>query len=346
MIKFNKIYTPNKKKILSLISSSIDSGVLTNNGPMVNELEDKLKKFLNVKNIVCVSNGTIAIQLALKAMNISGNILTTPFTYIATSSAIKWENLNILYSDIEEESFNLNTNNLPDNISCIVPVHTFGNPCSLEKLEEIKNNGIKVLYDAAHAFGINYGENSVLKYGNASTLSFHATKVFHTVEGGAIVTEDDELALKLRELRSFGVADNNYGINAKMSEINAAFGLSNLENIDYIFDKRKHIYYYYENNISEKLIRQKILENSNKNFGYYPILFEIKTKRDECYEFLLSNGIETRKYFSPSLDNLFSKNKYIISNNISDRILCLPIYPELKQKEVDFICRMINKFMN
>lgn len=347
MIKYYKTWTPNKRKVLSLIGNSIENGVLTNNGPLVNSLEEKLSQYLGVKNVVCVTNGTIAIQLALKALGVKGRVISTPFTYIATSSAIKWEGLNIEYADIDNKTFNIdvkNIKNVAKDVSCIIPVHTFGNPCDLDAINEfVLKNKINIIYDAAHAFGVCHNGISVLKYGDISTLSFHATKVFHTVEGGAVITENDDLAEYIRSIRSFGMYGNTFGINAKMTEVNAAFGLVNLENIDIILERRKKIYSLYDNNIDISLERQALVDNTTKNYSYYPILLNNNIERDKLFNDLLLHGVETRKYFSPSLDNLFSKEKFSISNNISNRILCLPIYPTLKKKETDLICKLVNK---
>ncbi|MBE0421182.1 DegT/DnrJ/EryC1/StrS family aminotransferase [Pseudoalteromonas nigrifaciens] len=247
MIPVTKSYLPNKKKYKTYIDRIYDSGWLTNNGSLLKELEQRLKEYLGVKHIILVANGSLALQLAYKSLELKGEVITTPFSFAATTSTLVWEGLKPIFADIDPNSFNIDTNLIEKNItpetSAIVPVHVFGNPCNVEKIQEIaQKHNLKVIYDAAHAFGTEYKGQSVLNYGDISTLSFHATKLFHTIEGGAVITNDDELAQKIRLLMNFGIVSpvkvNSLGTNAKMNEFEAAMGLCVLDEIDLVKSER------------------------------------------------------------------------------------------------------------
>lgn len=332
---------------------------ITNNGELVQNLERKLEKYLKVKHVIVVSNGTLALQLAFKALELSGEVITTPFTFAATTNALLWEGLTPVFADIDASNFNLDPIEVEKKITkktcAILAVHVYGNPCDVEKLQKIADKyNLKLIYDAAHAFGVDYKEKSVLSFGDISTLSFHATKIFSTAEGGAIIVKDDKLYEKLKLLRNFGIKSEEEvvlaGINAKMNELQAALGLCNLEDIDNKIKKSQKLYKRYmkllQNNQNLKF--QKII-SSKHNYCYMPILFKDKKTRDSIYEKLIKNNFKPRKYFYP-LTSDFEYIKKIYKNddlknasNISGRVLCLPIYPSLSVNIVDKIVRIINK---
>ena len=231
MINVTKTYLPNKEKYKKYIDEIYENGWLTNNGPLVQRLEKRLAQYLGVKNIVLVSNGTIALEIAYKALNLTNEVITTPFSFVATTSSLVMSNLKPVFADIDEKSFNSNPKNIEKfinaNTSAILPVHVFGNACKVEEIEQIaKKCNLKVVYDAAHAFDVKYKDRSVLSYGDISTLSFHSTKLFHTIEGGALIINDDELVQKVRYLINFGIKNQEempyLGTNAKMNECEAA----------------------------------------------------------------------------------------------------------------------------
>ena len=370
MINVTKTDLPDIKKYIKYLEKIWANGWVTNNGEFVQLLERKLEEYLKLKenSLLLVTNGTLAIQLALKSLDIRGDVLTTPFTFAATTNAIVWEGLNPVFVDIDSETYNIDYRNIENKITdktvAIVAVHVFGNPCYVEKIQEIANKyNLKVIYDAAHAFGVEYGNKSILTHGDISTLSFHATKVFNTIEGGAIIVnsneknkeKNNELYEKLKLLRNFGIKSEEEivlpGINAKMNEFQAIMGLCNLENIDAKISFRKTIYDYYRKHLkyNSNIRFQKIIA-SKYNYSYMPICFANKEQRDLIYSELIKNGINPRKYFYPLTANFDyfdsdkNNNKYDLKNAtaISDRILCLPIYFDLKMEEVNKIIYVIN----
>ena len=240
MIPVTKAYLPDRKKLTQYIDQIYENGWLTNNGPLLQKLENRLASYLGVKNLILVANGSLALQLAYKALDLRGEVVTTPFSFAATTSTLAWEGLEPKFADIDKRSFNIDPKNIEkiitDKTTAIVPVHVFGNPCEVELISDLaKKYNLKVVYDAAHAFGVTYKGQSVLKYGDISTLSFHATKIFHTIEGGAVITENDEIAKKIRSLINFGITGpdkiEGIGTNAKMNEFEAAMGHCVLDEI-------------------------------------------------------------------------------------------------------------------
>lgn len=352
-IYVTKPYLPENEKYKGYVDKILDSGWLTNNASFVQELERRLSKYLGVKNVVLVANGSLALQISYKILGLTGEVITTPFTFVATASTMVWEGLHPLFSDIDSYSFNLDPecieSRITNNTSAIVPVHVYGNPCQLEEIESIANRyNLKIIYDAAHAFGVKYKNKSVLNYGDISTISFHSTKMFHTIEGGAVITNNDELAKKARLLINFGITGEEtveqVGINAKMNEFQAAMGLCVLDDIEIIKSERKKIWEVYYNELSELVVFQDFNEFSSNNHSYVPILFENEKVLLEVLNTLRSNNIIPRRYFYPTLDNqeIFkNKNKNPVANDISKRILCLPIYPGLTEKEQDKIIKII-----
>lgn len=333
---------------------------LTNNGEFVQLLERKLEKYLKVKNLLLVANGTLALQLALKSFHHKGEVITTPFTFATTTNVIVWEGLTPVFSDIDSETFNIDPNDverkITDKTVAILAVHIFGNPCYVEQLQEIADkHNLELIYDAAHAFGVEYKNQSVLNFGKISAMSFHATKVFNTAEGGALVINDDELYKKMMPLRDHGFKFENEvvvpGLNAKMNEFQASLGLCNLEYIDEKIRLRRMIYEYYKKKLSGMNVKFQKITASNYNFIYMPVCFENIEKRDRIYLELTKNGIKTKKYFCPlTVDfNYFkeeNKNfgeKFNLKNahDISNRVLCLPIYPDLETSSIDEIINII-----
>ena len=355
MINVTKTYLPNKEKYKKYIDEIYENGWLTNNGPLVQRLEKRLAQYLGVKNIVLVSNGTIALEIAYKALNLTNEVITTPFSFVATTSSLVMSNLKPVFADIDEKSFNINPKNIEKfinaNTSAIVPVHVFGNACEVEDIEQIaKKHDLKVIYDAAHAFDVKYKGKSVLNYGDISTLSFHATKLFHSIEGGALIINDDELVQKVRYLINFGIKNQEeipyLGTNAKMNEFEAAMGLCVLDDIENIKNRRKEVYETYQKELKDLVQFQEQNINASQNYSYFPIVLKSEEQLLKIQKALNDENIFPRRYFYPSLDTLEyiePKQECIISRDISKRILCLPIYAELEKGNQDKIIDIIRK---
>ncbi len=325
---------------------------LTNNGPCSVELEKKLKEYLEVSNFLFVGNGTIAIQLAIKSLELKGEIITTPFSYVATTTSILWENCTPVFVDIETDHLCINPKLIEQAItpytSAILATHVYGNPCDVEAIQKIADNhGLKVIYDGAHAFGVKYNNKSLFSYGDISTLSFHATKLFHTIEGGGISFNDNDLYKKLFLLRSFGhIGDEYYsiGINGKNSEFHAAMGLAIFPQIEDIINRRKKISDLYDTLILGLPIQRHTLrEGTTYNYAYYPILFNHEADLIRVKNHLQINDVNTRRYFYPSLNNLpyVMNNPCPVSEDVSARALCLPLYPDLSLQDVEKIVELI-----
>jgi dTDP-4-amino-4,6-dideoxygalactose transaminase len=353
MINVTKSYLPPIEEYQKYLSQIWESSWLTNQGPLAQELEFKLKEKLGVKNLLFVSNGTIAIQLAIKALDLKGEIITTPFSYVATTTSILWENCTPVFADIDPETCCINPLQIESLItkktSAILATHVYGIPCDVDSIAEIaKKHNLKIIYDGAHAFGVKYKTKSVFEHGDISTLSFHATKLFHTVEGGAIIVQDDELYKKILLYRSFGhIGDDYYsiGINGKNSEFHAAMGLCNLPYIDDIITRRKTIAARYLSNLKTlPLAFPEIPESVEYNYAYFPIFFQDEKELLTVREKLSLQNINTRRYFYPSLNKLpyiNSINNCPVSEDIAKRVLSLPFYPQLTFEEVDWICSLI-----
>lgn len=361
MITVTKSDLPSLEKYMEYLRKIWTSRWLTNDGEFVQLLGKRLEEYLGVKNLVLVCNGTLAIHLALRALDIKGEVITTPFTFAATTNIILWEGLTPVFADINPETFNIDPDDVKKKIThetiAILAVHVYGNPCYVEELQEIADEyNLKLIYDAAHAFGVEYKNQPISNYGDVSTLSFHATKVFNTIEGGAIIIKDKELLEKLKLLRNHGIKSEEEvvipGTNAKMNEFQAAMGLCNLENIDEKIRLRKVRYEHYKEKLAniEDIKFQKIIA-SKYNYSYMPVCLKSTEKRDEIYSELIRNGIKPRKYFFPLTVNFdyFKEHrvrliqKYHLKNSsyIANRILCLPLYPDLEMSVVDNIINMI-----
>jgi dTDP-4-amino-4,6-dideoxygalactose transaminase len=355
MINVTKTYLPNKEKYKKYIDEIYENGWLTNNGPLVQRLEKRLAEYLGVKNIVLVSNGTVALEIAYRTLDIKGFAITTPFSFVATTSSLVTNNILPIFADIDKNTFNLDPKNIEKlitpNTSAILPVHVFGNACKVEEIEQIANkHDLKVIYDAAHAFDVKYKDQSVLNYGDISTLSFHSTKLFHSIEGGALIINDDELVQKARYLINFGIKNTEeipeLGTNAKMNEFEAAMGLCVLDDIEEIKEKRKVAIENYRKELKGLVQFQEQNKNATENYSYFPVVFKTEEQLLRTQKALNERGIFPRRYFYPSLDTLSyiePKQECRISRDISKRILCLPIYTELKRSIQDTIIKTIKE---
>lgn len=358
MIPVTKPFLPPKEEVYSLLDSVWERQWLTNNGPLVNELELKTKEFLDLPHMLFLNNGTFALQIAIKALGLKGEIITTPFSYVATCSSILWEGCTPVFVDIDPHTFNIDPHKIESAITpdttAILATHVFGNPCDIDAIKRIADkHQLKVIYDAAHCFGTKYKGVSVFRFGDISTTSFHATKLFHTVEGGAVFTMQPELLRKMSFLRNFGHHGPDkfaeVGINGKNSEFHAAMGLVNLRYIDKILSKRKSLYLQYMEILDNRDIAfQKITNNSEYNYAYFPVLFKDEATNQRVIEALEGNWITPRRYFYPSLNTVDIFNPTICqhSDSVARRILCLPLYHTLSREDVDFIGRIVLRTLN
>lgn len=355
MINVTKTFLPPFEEYTAILKRAWDKSWITNNGELVLELEEKLRDYLGVKNLWFTSNGTVVLQMALKALNITKEVITTPFSYVATTNAILWEGCTPVFVDIDPATLCIDATKIEAAITpdtqAILATHVYGIPCDVEAIEVIgKKYGLKVIYDGAHAFGVVYKGNSLLSYGDVSTCSFHATKVFHTVEGGCIITNDNSISKQLLLFRSFGHLGDEYysiGINAKNSELHAAMGLCNLPKVAEIIKNRKKVFEEYDSRLNFKKIKKIILEFEGKyNYSYYPVIFKTEEILLRVRENLLKNKIIPRRYFYPSLNQLpflHKTNKCPFSEDLSRRILSLPLYPDLDVESIDYISNIINQ---
>jgi dTDP-4-amino-4,6-dideoxygalactose transaminase len=331
-----------------------DRGWLTNHGPLVGELETRLRDYLGVAHLLYVANGTLALQIALRALDLRGEVITTPFSYVATTSSLLWEGCDPVMVDIDPERLTIDPvrieEAITDRTSAILATHVYGNPCDVERIARIADeHGLKVIYDAAHAFGSLYDGQPVFRYGDVSTASFHATKVFHTVEGGAVCTDSSETAAAAALLRNFGHTGANefarVGINAKNSEFHAAMGLCNLPHLETNLARRRSIADRYTRNLHGlPLRRPQIDARCSWNVAYYPVILASEAGLCRVTATLNAHNIYPRRYFYPSLATLpFVERRHPtpISDDVSPRVLCLPLYPALAPEQVDMICDLI-----
>lgn len=358
MIPVTKPFLPPIEEYEKLVAGIWQRNWLTNNGPLVNEFELKVKEYLQVPHMLYLNNGTIALQIAIKALDLKGEIITTPFTYVATTSSIVWEGCTPIFIDIDEGTLNIDPSKIEDAITskttAIMATHVYGNPCDIDAIDIIaKKHKLKVIYDAAHCFGTNYKGKSIYAYGDISTASFHATKLFHTIEGGAVFSNDPELIKKMAFLRNFGHHGFDdfaeIGINGKNSEFHAAMGILNLQYINSILDTRKQLTLYYNNWLKRDDVRLLTINpHAEYNHAYFPIIFENEEINLKVIKALENNGINPRRYFYPSLNtvNIYKGACTPISEDTSKRILCLPFYHTLSKTEIDFICRIILRTLN
>lgn len=327
---------------------------LTNRGELLQELEEKVKTYLGVSNVIIMNNGTIPIQIALKILGNQGEIITTPFSYVATSAAIVWENCTPVFVDIHSEYLTIDETKIEaaitEKTTAILATHVFGNPCNIEAIEKIaQKHNLKVIYDAAHCFGVTYKGKSIFEYGDVSTCSFHATKLFHTGEGGALFCKDDVLREKMFYSHNFGhngpIDFHGLGINGKISELQAGMGLCVLPYMAEIIESRKTAVEFYNENLDlTKIQILKLRENTSWNYSYYSVIFESEAILLKVQKALNEKQIFPRRYFYPSLNTITYTNgeKMINSESIASRVLCLPLYKDLKSEELGFICGIIN----
>jgi len=359
MILVTKPFLPDLSEYQKYVSEIWQRNIITNNGPLLCKLEDELKRYFNAKNVLFTSNGTISLQIAIKALDLhDAEIITTPFSYVATTSCIVWENCVPVFADIDSETLNIDPKEIEKKIGpktkAILATHVFGNPCDINSINAIaKKHNLFVIYDAAHCFGTKYCGESVLKYGDISSISFHATKLFHTIEGGALVCNSDTINNKMSLMRNFG--HNGFdiytgvGINGKNSEFHAAMGLCNLNYVEEIIKNRILISNLYDRFLISEKIKKQYVDNTKVeyNYAYYPILLENEEILLRVKHKLEEHNVFSRRYFYPSLNRLeyINKNSMPVSENISSRILCLPIYFGLKNDEVEFISRIIKEIL-
>ncbi|MDP6095045.1 MAG: DegT/DnrJ/EryC1/StrS family aminotransferase [Gammaproteobacteria bacterium] len=353
---------PPLEDLIPYLEQIWESKVLTNNGPFHRQLEDALCKYLDVPHISLFSNGTIALITALKVLDIQGEVITTPYSFVATAHSLLWNGITPVFVDIDPVTLNLDPGKIEAAITprttAIMPVHVYGHPCDVDAIEaSAKKHKLKVIYDAAHAFGVESHCGSMFNHGDLSVLSFHATKVFNTFEGGAIICKDPHMKARIDKLKNFGYAGEvnvaDVGINGKMSEFNAALGLLQLERIDELIGKRKQVDLayrkglygvkgvHYLNNMDERLA----------NYGYFPLLInhDYPISRDDLYDRMKVNGIHPRRYFYPLISNFpmysglpsSAPDNLIVATKVAKQVLCLPIYPDLAMEMIEEICHFI-----
>ncbi|WP_299099679.1 DegT/DnrJ/EryC1/StrS aminotransferase family protein [uncultured Winogradskyella sp.] len=345
MIPVTKPFLPPKQELYALLDEVYERNWLTNSGPLVNLLESEIPKFLNYKgHFSYVNNGTIAIQIAIKALELTGEIITTPFSYVATTSSIVWEGCKPVFVDIEKGSCNINPKKIEAAITPqttgVLATHVYGNPCDVEAIEVIaKKHNLKVIYDAAHCFGTTYKGKSIFEYGDISTTSFHATKLFHTVEGGALFTNNKDVAHKINYMRNFGHNGQEdfwgIGINGKNSEFHAAMGIANLKHMSSVLEKRKEQWLMYREHLSQDFKVLELIDEPGFNFAYFPIYFKTEEDLLEKKKLLDDNHIYCRRYFFPSLNTLNyteSENVFEVSEQQSKLVLTLPLFDKLSKE--------------
>ncbi len=354
-VNVTKSFLPPIEEYESYLKQIWENDQLTNGGPLLEKLEGELEQRLGVSNLQCVTNGTLALQLAIRALDlVGGEIITTPFSYVATTSSILWEGCKPVFVDIEPHTFCIDPAKIEAAITektkAIMPVHVFGFACDVEKIESIaKKHNLKVIYDGAHAFGVTYKGKSLLAYGDISIGSFHATKLFHTIEGGCVITRDQAVRDKVELMKHFGhMGDEHFtlGINAKVSEFQAAMGLCNLKYIDELIQKRKVVSELYDQLLDDTFSRPARSKETDYNYAYYPILFESEVQLLEKMGELQQADIFPRRYFYPSLNTLpylKTHQSCPVSEDIASRIVCLPLYANLEEKQAKKICQILQK---
>lgn len=355
MIQVTKTYLPDFDQYVSYLRKIWDTAYLTNNGPLVQELENKLKEYLGVEQLYFCGNGTIVLQMALKLLDTPGEIITTPFSYVATTNVVLWENCEPVFVDIDPKTYCINPTLIEAAITektrAILATHVYGNACDVAAIEDIaKRHHLLVIYDGAHAFGAKLNGESLLAFGDFATCSFHATKLFHTVEGGIIIANDAKWHEKLHLMRAFGHRGDDYyfvGINGKNSEIHAAMGLCNLPVVPELIAARKAVCDLYDSLLDWCHLRApQWVKGLDRNYSYYPVVFETEEKMLSTKEVLNQNNIYPRRYFYPSLNKLSFLTSSVscpISEEISLRVLCLPLHAELPDNDVRLITALINQ---
>lgn len=354
MINVTKTFLPPIEEYNALIKRAFDSEWITNRGQLVKELENKLSSYLGVDGLTITNNGTLPLQIAIRVLAEQGEVITTPFSYVATTSVILWDRSKPVFVDIDPKHLTIDETKIEEAITsktkAILATHVFGNPCNVKAIREIaKKHNLKLIYDGAHCFGVNYNGRSIFDYGDVSTCSFHATKLFHTAEGGAMFTKNKELQHKLFYSHNFGHKGqeeyHGLGINAKISEIQAAMGLAILPYMDDVIKSRKETCEYYNTYLlSPRIQRITIREGTTWNYSYYPIIFESEEQLLSVQAKLNKNGIFPRRYFFPSLNKIpYVNGSYMpISEKIASRIICLPLFFGIAKSDLKTICKIIN----
>lgn len=354
-------YLPPLDEFMPYLEKIWGNKILTNNGPFHQELETALCQYLGVKHLSLFTNATLALITALQALRITGEVITTPYSFVATAHSLMWNNIRPVFADVDPQTCNLDPNRIEEMITpettAIMPVHCYGRPCDVERIQEIADTyGLKVIYDAAHAFGVRHRGHSVLQHGDMSILSFHATKVFNTFEGGAIICQDERTKQRIDYLKNFGFANETTviatGINGKMSEFNAALGLLQLKHIDHALERRRQIDRYYRERLREIAgLVPMMPEGEHLNQSYFPIMVtpDYPLSRDDLYEHLKRHNIHGRRYFYPLISD-FPMYRHLPSAHrenlprarvLADRVICLPIYPSLKQDDVERVVQAL-----
>jgi len=360
-----KPYLPSREKLDKYLDGIYERAWLTNNGPLVQELTARLEEYLGVENLLLVANGTLALQIAYRALGVSGNehgeqpeAITTPFTFIATASSLKWDGVQPVFADIDPNTWCISPENIEQaitsNTRAIVPVHVFGNACDVKAIDEIASrHGLKVIYDASHAFAVKYKGESLLKHGDAATLSFHATKLFHTGEGGAIIFKRKEDLERAKQMINFGITGpesiEELGINAKMNELQAAMGLCVLDEMEGNLKARAAVWRGYEKKLGQALQLQTRPRILDYNYAYFPVVFKSESQAVKVAAALKENGVLARRYFYPSLEAVKSLGVEVdqsVSESIASRIICLPIYSTLPAESIEKITGIVKEVTN
>lgn len=356
-MQVSKSFLPPIDEYTNILQTVWNTNQLTNGGSLLLKLIEDLKKFLQVPFLLVTANGTLSLQIAIKSLGLSGEIITTPFSYVATGSAIVWENCKPVFVDIEPDYWCIDAEKIERAITpettAILAAHVFGNPCNIEKISAIaERHNLKIIYDAAHCFGVNYRGKSVFNFGDISVCSFHATKIFHTAEGGCLVTQDEKTLEKMIWIHNLGHNGqedfHGLGINGKASELHAAMGLAVLPYIKELIENRKQRVDLYDSLLDKNnLQRIKIREETDWNYSYYPVLFENEEKLLKVKNALNESQIFPRRYFYPSLNTIeYLKGQQMpIAEDIASRILCLPLYHDLELENVCKISEIINEFV-
>ena len=356
-IPVTRPFLPPQEEYFGYLSEALDRNVLTNDGPLVNLLEDRLADYSGTPRPVLTANGTLALQMAIRALNLSGReVITTPFSYVATTSALVWEGCKPVFADIQPDTLSLDPAQIERLITphtkAILATHVYGIPCDIEKLQQVaSSNGLHLIFDAAHGFGVRYRDRSLLSFGDISVCSFHATKLFHSVEGGAVYMpkEDPTMGHRLKMLRNFGhngfYRFDGVGINAKNSEVHAAMGLAVLPYVGRIIEKRREITQLYDSLLLQNsaLTRPSVGDETEYNYAYYPLIFSDEEKLEKVMRALTAKGVGSRRYFYPLLSKLdyVQLNSTPVAEDISRRVLCLPLYYQLSEEEVRMIARVV-----
>ena len=346
-IPVTKAFLPPFDEYCDQVKRAFDNAWLTNRGPLVRELEEELLDYLGVERLLLMCNGTLPIQIAIRLVEEASEVITTPFSYVATSSAVVWEHYRPVFVDIEPDTLTIDPSKIEAAITprtkCILGTHVFGNPCDVDAIHEIaQRHGLFVLYDAAHCFGVKFNGRSIFSYGDVSTCSFHATKLFHTAEGGAVITSNPEYLERMTLMHSFGhIGPDNYyevGINAKMSELQAAMGLTVMQYVDGIIDSRRDVVNAYKlMATSLGLETQSIRLGTEWNYSYFPVIYPCESTLKRAQLHFNSLGVFPRRYFYPSLNTLpfFNPVRMPISESVASRVMCLPLYAFMSSSEID-----------